>query len=174
MKGKSTLWTASAVYILLGLLLLVFPGLSANLFCTVIGLLLLAYGGVTIASFFIRQGGSFGLQGELIFGVLSALLGLFFLLRRGIILSILPSLLGLYILVDGLVNLKRTLDMRALQYGGWKAGLVFSIISLLLGGIILWNPFATQLLLIRIIGGSFLYQGISDLWANLTLNQLIH
>ena len=169
MKGKNSLLTASVVYLILGLVLIFFPGLTTGIFCTAVGVLLLVYGGITIASFFVHQGSSrsFSFQAELILGVISAIVGVFFLARPSIILSILPTILGLYILIDGLVNLKRGLDMRAFGYAGWTATLVLSIISL-----VLWNPFATQLLLVRVIGAAFLYQGGSDLWAILTLNKL--
>lgn len=174
MKGKNSLLTASVVYLILGLVLIFFPGLTTGIFCTAVGVLLLVYGGITIASFFVHQGSSrsFSFQAELILGVISAIVGVFFLARPSIILSILPTILGLYILIDGLVNLKRGLDMRAFGYAGWTATLVLSIISLILGAVILWNPFATQLLLVRVIGAAFLYQGGSDLWAILTLNKL--
>ena len=48
-----------------------------------------------------------------------------------------------------------------------------SAVSLALGGLILWDPFDTGLLLWRIIGGAFLYLGLSDLWSIYTLNRLI-
>ncbi|MFR1051769.1 MAG: HdeD family acid-resistance protein [Oscillospiraceae bacterium] len=173
MKGKNSLLIASVVYLILGLILLFFPGLTTSLFCTAVGALLLLYGAVTIISFFVHRDGGrgFSLQAELILGVISAIVGIFFLTRPSVILSILPVILGLYILIDALVNLKRGLDLRACGYAGWTTTLILSLVSLILGAIILWNPFATQLLLVRVIGAAFLYQGGSDLWAILTLNQ---
>ncbi len=174
MKGKKSLLTAAAVYLILGLILIFFPRLTTDLFCTISGLLLLAYGIITIISFFAHRGssGSFSFQAEFILGIISAIVGAFFLAHPAVILSILPTILGLYILIDGLVNLKRGLDMHAFGYAGWTTTLILSIISLVLGAIILWNPFSTHLLLVRIIGGAFLYQGASDLWAILTLDKL--
>ena len=174
MKGKSSLLAASTVYLILGLILLFFPGLTTSLFCTAVGLLLLAYGAITVISFFAHynSSSSFHFQAELILGVLSAIVGIFFLAHPALILSILPAILGLYILIDALVNLKRGLDLRTCGYAGWTSTIVLSVISLVLGCVILWNPFGTQLLLVRIIGGTFLYQGIADLWAILKLDQL--
>lgn len=175
MNGKKSFVSASLVYVALGLVLIFFPGLTAGLFCTVVGLLLLAYGAITVISFFVHRGGSgsFSLQAELILGVVSLVIGVFFLTHSDFIISIIPVLLGFYILIDALVNLKRGLDMRALGYAGWTATLVMSAVSLVLGGLILWNPFDTGLLLWRIIGGAFLYLGLSDFWAIYTLNRLV-
>ena len=174
MKGKNSLLTASVVYLILGLVLLFFPGLTTNLFCTAGGILLLIYGAITIISFFAHQGsaGSFSFQAELILGVISAIVGVFFLTHPSFIISIIPTILGLYVVIDALVNLKRGLDMHSFGYAGWTTTLVLSIISLALGAIILWNPFGAGLLLWRIIGAAFVYQGISDLLSIHTLNKL--
>jgi len=167
MKGKNTLTLASILYLVLGLVLLFFPKLTTELFCTAVGLLLLLYGGVTIISFLLRRGSgiSSSMVFELILGVISALVGIFFLTHPAFIISLIPTVLGIYVLIDSLVNLKRGLDLRAYGYAGWTTTIVMSLVSLALGGLILWNPFSVGLTLWRIIGGAFLYQGISDLLA---------
>ena len=175
MNGKKSMLAAAGLYLVLGLVLLFIPGLTTALFCAAVGGLLLLYGVITIVSFFVHRGSSasFTFQAELILGILSAIVGGFFLTHSNFIISIIPAILGLYVVIDGLVNLKRGLDMRALGYAGWTATLVMSAVSLALGGLILWDPFDTGLLLWRIIGGAFLYLGLSDLWSIYTLNRLI-
>lgn len=173
MTGKKSFVTASLAYVALGLVLLFFPDLTTGLICTAVGLLLLAYGAVAVISFFASGNGSYSFQFELVMGVFAAILGAFFLLKPHMLLSILPTIFGLYILVDGLTNLKRGLDMRSYGYAGWTTTLVMSAVSMVLGAVILWNPFSTHLLLVRIIGLSFLYEGIADLWATHTLDKLI-
>jgi len=174
MKGKNSLFTACLIYLAVGVVLLFFPGTVSGFFCTALGLLLLAYGGTTIFSFFAHRGSadSFSFQFELIQGVISAIVGVFFLAHPGFLLSIIPSILGFYILIDSLVNLKRGLDMRACGYAGWTTTLVMSIISLICGVVILWNRTAAGDLLWRAIGAVFIYQGISDLLAVHVLGKL--
>lgn len=173
MNGKKSFVSASLVYVALGLVLLFFPDLTTSLICTVTGLLLLAYGVSTGFRFFAGSAGGYRSQFDAVLGVFAAILGALFLLRPQLILSVLPVLFGLYILIDGLLNLKRGLDMRSYGYAGWTATLVLSIVSLVLGGVILWDPFSTHLLLVRIIGAAFLYQGAADLWSIHMLDRLI-
>lgn len=174
MNGKKSMVMASAVYVILGAVLIFFPHLTAGLFCTVAGLLLLAYGAITVVSFFAHRGSgdSFSFQAELVLGIVSIIVGIFFLTHSSFIISIIPAILGFYILIDALVNLKRGLDLRARGYAGWTATLVMSAVSLVLGAVILWNPFSAGLMLWRVIGGAFLYQGLSDLWSIHALNLL--
>lgn len=175
MKRESSMIGASLLYVGLGLVLFFFPDLTTGLICTVAGLLLLCYGVVAVLGFFTHRGssGSYRFQLELILGIFSAILGGAFLTQPRLILSILPTIFGLYILVDGLMNLKRGLDLRSFGYAGWTTALILAGISLTMGVLILWNPFATQRLLVQIIGVSFLYQGVSDLWAIWKLDQFI-
>jgi len=173
MKGKTSLISACVVYLILGLVLLFFPGLTAGLMCTAAGCLLLLYGVITVIGFFAHRGGtSYALQAELILGVVSAVVGIFLLTHSDFIISIIPIILGLYILIDGLVNLKRSFDLRALGYAPWTTPLVMSILSLVLAAFILTHPFGTGLTLWRIIGGSFVYQGVSDLLSIHALGKL--
>ena len=173
MKGKNSYLTASVVYLVLGLVLFLWPGMTTKLFCIAAGALLLLYGAINIVSFFTHSGHTNGLQAELIFGIVSAAVGLFFLIQPRVILSILPIILGLYICIDALVNLKRALDMRNYGYAKWTATLVMALVSLALGLLVLFNPFSTQLLLVRVVGAVFVYQGVSDLISILMLGKLI-
>lgn len=173
MSGKKSFVMASLAYVILGLVLLLFPDLTTGLICTAVGLILLAYGVVAVITFFAGSNGGFRFQFELVVGVFAAIVGAIFLLKPHMILSILPTIFGLYILIDGLTNLKRGMDMRSYGYAGWTTTLVLSVVSLVLGAVILWNPFSTHLLLVRIIGASFLYEGIADLWATHTLDKLM-
>lgn len=173
MVGKKSFVTASLAYLALGFVLLFFPDLTTSLICTAVGLLLLAYGVSAGVSFFTGSNAGYRFQLDAILGVFAAVLGVFFLVRPQTILSILPVIFGLYILIDGLLNLKRGLDMRSYGYAGWTTTLVLSAVSMVLGALILWNPFSTHLLLVRIIGVSFLYEGVTDLWATHTLDKLM-
>jgi len=174
MKGKNSLFTACIIYIIVGIVLLFFPGTVSTLFCTSLGVLLLAYGGVKIFSFFAHRGSadSFSFQFDLIQGVFSAITGIFFLVHPHFLLAVIPTILGFYVLIDSLVNLKRGLDMRACGYAGWTTTLVMSAISLICGVLILWNRTAAGDLLWRAIGAVFFYQGISDLLAIHILEKL--
>ena len=173
MNGKKSFVAASLAYVALGLVLLFFPDLTTGFICVAVGLLLLAYGVTAIISFFAGGSGSYSFQFELVIGVFAAILGGLFLLKPHRLLSVLPIIFGLYILVDGLTNLKRGMDMRTYGYAGWTTTLVMSVVSMVLGAVILWNPFSTHLLLVRIIGASFLYEGVADLGATHTLDKLI-
>ena len=138
-----------------------YPALSA----------LLIYGVVTIVSFFLRDSRQGSFVFELFLGIVAAALGLLFLLRPVIVASVLPVILGLFIVVDGLVNLKRALELRRMLYLRWTVPLVLSAVSAVLGLVIVFQPFLAAEALVMLIGAVLIYEGLSDLWTIFRVSQ---
>ena len=59
-----------------------------------------------------------------------------------------------------------------MAYDRWWVVLALSLISAALGVVILLRPVKTAALLIQLIGGVFIYTGLSDLWAIFKLNRI--
>ena len=95
---------------------------------------------VAIVSFFLRDSWQGSFVFELFLGIVAAALGLLFLLRPVIVASVLPVILGLFIVVDGLVNLKRALELRRMLYLRWTVPLALSAGSAVLGLVIVFQP----------------------------------
>ena len=169
---KMTFLLAAILYVLLGVVLLVWTDTTLAVLCTVFGGVLLIYGAVTIVGFFLHDNALGTFRLELLLGILAAALGVLFLLRPVFLLSIVPVILGVYIIIDSLVNLKRALELYRLEYPRWWAALILSLLGAALGGIILRNPFQTQILLFQVIGAVFIYTGLSDLWVLFKISRL--
>ena len=73
---KVSFLLAAILYVILGLVLLLWPGVSAVVFCYAFGGVLLAYGVVTVVSFFLRARRQGGFVFELLLGIIAAALGL--------------------------------------------------------------------------------------------------
>ena len=168
---KLSFLLAAVLYIILGLILLIWPGVSATVFCYAFGGILLIYGVVTIVSFFLRDSRQGSFVFELFLGIVAAALGLLFLLRPVIVASVLPVILGLFIVVDGLVNLKRALELRRMLYLRWTVPLVLSAVSAVLGLVIVFQPFLAAEALVMLIGAVLIYEGLSDLWTIFRVSQ---
>ena len=165
---KLSFLLAAVLYVILGLVLLIWPGVSATVFCYAFGGILLIYGVVTIVSFFLRDSRQGSFVFELCLGIVAAALGLLFLLRPVIVASVLPVILGLFIVVDGLVNLKRALELRRML---WTVPLALSAGSAVLGLVIVFQPFLAAEALVMLIGAVLIYEGLSDLWTIFRVSQ---
>ena len=50
------------------------------------------------------------------------------------------------------------------KYGFWWLALLFAGLTIVLGGILLWNPFEAMSIAIKFIGVFLVFDGVSDLW----------
>ena len=167
---KVSFLLAAALYLVLGLVLLLWPGTTAAVICYAFGGILVVYGAAAILSFFLSRAAAFVF--DLFLGIAALALGIFLLVRPQVIISILPIVLGLFILVDGLLNLLRAFELRRLEYQRWGVSLALSLISLALGLVILFHPYLAAEALVMVIGGVFIYEGVSDIWTIFMVGRL--
>jgi len=159
----------SILYLLLGIVLLVWPTLVMDIISYAFGAILLLYGLFAIIGFYRsedRRGGAFL---GLFLGIVAAAVGAIMVLYPPLIQSIIPVILGLYIAIDGLLSVKRTLELHRMDYARWNVNLILSLVSAGLGIFVVFHPLLTQASLFRVIGVVLIYAGGSDLW---TLFQL--
>ena len=100
---KVSFLLASVLYIALGLVLLIWPGITSDLICLSFGLLLLIYGIITIISFFVHDSRLGTFRFELILGIVAAAAGLLFLIKPEFVKSVIPVVLGIYIIIAALL-----------------------------------------------------------------------
>lgn len=159
----------SVLYLVLGVVLLLWPTTIMDLICYGFGVILLLYGLFSVLGFCRsedRKGSAFL---DLFLGIVALAVGAVMILCPPLIQSIIPVILGLYIAVDGLLSVKRTLELRRMDYGRWNIHLILSLVSAGLGIFIIFHPLLTEAALFQAIGVVLIYAGLSDLW---TLFQL--
>lgn len=161
----------SAAYVLFGLVLLIWPGLSGGLICTILGLGTLMFGVVKLISYWrLKELGGF--QADLFLGVIFAAVGIFILTQPGIVLSILPIVLGIALVLGGLSKVQRAFQLKGMGYSRWTTVLGTGILTCLLGLVLLVNPFAAAAAMIQCIGIGLIVDGASELWAMYCMSKI--
>lgn len=167
----------SVLCIALGVVLLLWPNLTLTVICYAFGVLLLVYGLVCIISYLVRgEGGERRAEGRsvlyLFLGIVAAALGVLLLVRPDVVQTILPVIVGLCIVVDGLVNLKRALELRRMNYSRWHISLILCLISVALGLLVVFRPIQALDTLVMLVGAVFIYTGAADLWTLILLGRV--
>ena len=72
-------------------------------------------------------------------------------------------LVGGLVLLNGIVNLAQALDQKRRYYNRWVFSLAMAILTIVLGGLIMLNPFSTMEMLVVAIGIIIIYNGVSNL-----------
>ncbi len=168
---RNSLAATSALYVILGVALMVFPSTALKLSCTLIGVVTLIYGAVRILSYF-RDGGSYADRFDLFFGVLLAAAGVFLLICPQFIVSLIPIALGIYILVDSFTAMKKALDMKALGFEKWWVSFLAAVVLAVFGAVMIFNPFGTMASLVVFIGAGFVFDGLYTLINTLVADRI--
>ena len=155
---------AAILCLVLGIVLLVWPGTGSSVICRTIGAVLVIYGAVQIFAFLLAKEKTAVLALQMVVGVIAAALGVFFLVRPQMMLSVLPTLMGLFIIVVSCLSVKRAFDLRGCCDDQWWINLLLSIATIALGALIFFHPFGLVKIVMRLTGGVFLYVGVCDLW----------
>lgn len=148
---------------LLGILLVIYPNTSLTIVCRAVGLIVL----ITGVGFLIShaRGGFFSWfhNLDLILGILFMILGGYILISPLGLLSIVPIVFGVLLIFHGISDFGQALQLWKCEADRWWLPMILAAITVVLGIVIMKNPFGTIDILMRIIGICLIYDGVSDL-----------
>ena len=159
---SASVWIA-VLYILMGGLLVLFPGASGTVFVWALAAGSAAYAASHLWRYLQGRRNGQADGGDLFLTILPAAFSIFSLLWPQAILSVLPLVLGCLLLMDGVGKLPLAFAAVKENYPGIVPMLLACILPIVFGVLILFNPFHTAKLVILAFGASLLVDGISDL-----------
>lgn len=160
-SAASTAIIASLAYLVLGFIMMLFPSSISNVLCYTLGIVLTVYGLFNIISFFINK--EFGLYFELIVGVVATAFGIFTLFSPSIIVNIIFVTIGIIIIIDSLMDIKHSFQLKALGMKYWWICTAVSVSVIILGLCTIFFPSFFGDFLIFLLGIIMVYEGISGL-----------
>lgn len=152
---------SSGFYVLLGLCLVLMPAQTVNIICKVVFGIVLAAAGLYHLSIYIRGKDSATIL-DLFTGVIVLVLGGFLFFNPVIVVKLLPLLLGAFVLVDSIWKLKGSFQLRKRKSAEWQIFLFVSLIFIVLGGIMMANPFVKTKTTILFDGWVLMVNGAAD------------
>ena len=73
-----------------------------------------------------------------------------------------PWAAGSWLRVGGIFKLQTAFDMRRMGVDKWQHELIYVGVSVVMGAIIIFNPFSTALTLMRVIGAALVVEAVQD------------
>lgn len=153
----------SVLYIALGIFLLAVPGVALNVVCYALGGIVLAGAVIQLVRYFTVERGVWRSQFTLVSGLVCLGLGGFLLLRSDLVVRALPVVFGLFVIFDSLGRVQNALELRRCQYNNWKGFLVLALLSVVLGVVMVANPFGAMETLVMAIGVILIVEGALNL-----------
>lgn len=165
-NGKLSLsWTeiiTGAAIIVLGLVLLFAPGLATSVVFNVIAIGCIIIGAVHVVRYFRLEERLAIMSNDMAQGLAWIVCGILIMIFKNLLASLLPVLFGMAILVGGVIQIQSTLGFRRMKTSYWYWELICAAISVVLGILILANPFSTLMILMRVIGITLVVEGAMD------------
>ena len=162
-KLKWNLILMSLLYLALGIFLLMVPGTALNVVCYALGGVVLLGAVIQLVRYFLVERGIFQSQLTLISGLVCLALGGFLILRSDIVVRILPIVFGLFVIFDSLGRVQSALELRRCGYGSWKGFLLLALLSVVLGVVMIVDPFGAMETLVMAIGVILIIEGALNL-----------
>ena len=160
-KIKANMIVSSLLCVLLGLVLVLRPGLSVRIVCTAVGIVLILSGVTRIIDWFCARDGSMYAQMNLIFGIV---VGVWIVVKPDKVLAIIPIIVGIVIGMHGLNNLKQAIELWRDKYDKWWVAFILGALTVGLGVLLICRPFAAIDTVVMLIGFFMIYDGLSNIW----------
>ena len=162
-KLKWNLVLMSVLYLGLGIFLVLKPGTALNIVCYALGGVVLACAAVQLVRYFVVERGVFQSQLTLISGLVCLALGAFLIIRSDVVVRVLPIVFGLFVIFDSLGRIQNALELRRCGYPSWKIFLLLAVLSVVLGIVMVVDPFGTMETLVMAIGLILILEGALNL-----------
>ena len=163
---KELKWEAiltGVLYILLGIVALVIPETMQKTLGYLIGIVLIVAGLVSIICYLLRDARENYYHNEFVGIVLGAVV----LYKVEIVISLIPFILGVLVLCSGCSKLQDAIDLKRLDYGSWLGLLIVAAINIILGVVLIYNPFKAAILLFRVLGVVLILSGAGDCFSTI-------
>lgn len=166
-ERSASVWIA-LLYMVMGGLLLAFPAATSTVFVWALAGGAACYGVSHLLRYLQTRKNGTASPADLFLTVLPVAFAVFALVWPQTLLSFLPLVLGSLLLLDGVGKLPLAIIAMRAHTPDATALLLSSLIPLVLGAVIVVNPFQTVQLVVRIFGVGLIADGVADFAAVLT------
>lgn len=138
-----------------------------------VGAVLIALGIIGIISYIRELNTEESEQLDLVYGIITIILGAIVIRNPEAIASIIPIVFGLVMIISSSVKINYALNMKNKNNEVWKTTLILALLTTLCGVILIFRPFEGADLIAKIIGAIILSYAILDIISTITIKRNI-
>ena len=159
-KMQGSYIVMAVAYVVFGLSLLIKPELSTTVICYAIGAVCVIYAVANLIKYFTGSMNRMYIEPDFVLSVIICVFGIVTIVRPSVIISILPFIVGIVLVFSGLIKVQDGINLKRFNYDRWFLVLGFAVISVILGIVVLLNPFGKGLFFTRMVGLFFTVDGV--------------
>ncbi len=164
----------SVICILLGGVLIFFPQAVNEMIAYVLAAAMFVFAVIELYNYFRKDVKTNFYRNDLVFAVISLVVGIIMLAKRDAVISLIPIILGALIIISGVKTLQNGLDLIRLHMEGWKSLLVLAAVNIIFGAIMVICSTQSDdfdVTVTTLIGVGLAFCGITDLFAQLWVSK---
>lgn len=140
------------IFIALGLFLIINPELSTKVSGILLGMLLVAAGLYSVIKYVLNIDSAFIFTFELIYGLLSIIAGILIMVNPLALANFITIIVGIWFIVSAGIKISIALQFKAYKEETWVLNLVIGILTIIIGILLLVNPFNAYIVLTTYLG----------------------
>lgn len=161
-KGGAILSTILSIG--LGIVLIIYPQLSSTVICYAFGAILVICSLFHVFFYLKSKRENSFINFNLIIAITTGVIGVWIILNPTMVIMIIPIIFGLVLVIHGLVDIKFAIELKEKYYDYWWIAIILAFLNIGFAIILFIHPFAVVKTLVVVIGVSFVYDGVSDIW----------
>lgn len=153
---KRSAWSSvieSLAILILGILFIAWPEAMMQAVAYVVGIFFIVKGVFQVISYFVEKGQRNFFNNDLLFGVISVLIGVAALAIGDNIAEVFRIVVGIFLIYESLVRINTAIKLSSAKVPIWKYVLILAIIILILGIFVTFNNVATVIGWMMVIAG---------------------
>ena len=156
---------ASIILMILGLLLIFQSEVTITTISYIIGAALIALGVLALIRFIksAKNLTEMNFNLDIIYGLVTVILGIVIITNPKAIASILPIVLGIALVINSASKLQYAFILKNDNNDMWKTTMIIAIVSAICGVVLLFNPFAGAVLIMKIVGIFIVVYSVLDI-----------
>ena len=151
------------IYLMLGFLMLFFPNSMIHILVYILAAYLIIQGIINLVLYFRRRSQPDTAYFEIVSGVFFLILGLVLIVFLKPIISIVPIILGILIVLNGTIGFVQAIDAKKYGMKSGVAMILYNVVLVIVGIILMLNPFASVTVLFRVFGIIMIVMGIMEI-----------
>ena len=169
---RSSIFGSIALAIL-GVFLFIESELTIVSIAYVIGAVLVGIGVVAMLKYISNINKNIKNEIDIIYGTVTVILGIIVISNPKAIASIIPFVLGIIIVLSSATKLGYGFELRKMNSDLWIGTVVISLITMLCGILLIFNPFAGAKFILRIVGALIFVYAVLDIISTFRIRKTI-
>ena len=162
---------SSIALIILGLLLFFQAETTIISISYIIGAVLIAIGVLSGIRFVGGLNNNNQNELDVIYGIVCVVLGILIITNPTAIASAIPIVVGVIIVLNSVIKLHYSLELKESKNELWKSTMIMSVIMTICGIILIFNPFAGAVFITKIIGALIVIYAILDIASTIVIKK---